>query len=139
MRIRDWSSDGCSSDLKVAEGQAVYWNAWGGDARVNAYIAWVGDQVKERYRITLHHVKLADTADAVSRVVAERAAGKEHGGSIDLIWINGENFAAMKAQELLYGPFTDVLPNFRLVDFDNKPTTLVDFTVPTDGIGRAHV
>ncbi|HEY9538778.1 MAG TPA: ABC transporter substrate-binding protein [Kiloniellaceae bacterium] len=119
--------------LKVAEGQAVYWNAWGGDARVNAYIAWVGDQVKERYRITLHHVKLADTADAVSRVVAERAAGKEHGGSIDLIWINGENFAAMKAQELLYGPFTDVLPNFRLVDFDNKPTTLVDFTVPTDG------
>src|SRR3546814_13191597 len=64
--------------LKVAEGQAVYWNAWGGDARVNAYIAWVGDQVKERYRITLHHVKLADTADAVSRVVAERAAGKEH-------------------------------------------------------------
>src|SRR3546814_1918310 len=120
MRISDWSSDVCSFDLaqaaekrawpeilKVAEGQAVYWNAWGGDARVNAYIAWVGDQVKERYRITLHHVKLADTADAVSRVVAERAAGKEHGGSIDLIWINGENFAAMKAQELLYGPFTD--------------------------------
>src|SRR3546814_12850101 len=71
--------------LKVAEGQAVYWNAWGGDARVNAYIAWVGDQVKERYRITLHHVKLADTADAVSRVVAERAAGTEHGGSIDLL------------------------------------------------------
>src|SRR3546814_15346273 len=46
--------------LKVAEGQAVYWNAWGGDARVNAYIAWVGDQVKERYRITLHPVKLAE-------------------------------------------------------------------------------
>src|SRR3546814_11050062 len=74
-----------------------------------------------------------DTEDAGYRDVAERAAGKEHGGSIDLIWINGENFAAMKAQELLYGPFTDVLPNFRLVDFDNKPTTLVDFTVPTDG------
>src|SRR3546814_12263054 len=77
---------GAPEVLKVAEGQAVYWNAGGGDARVNAYIAWVGDQVKERYRITLHHVKLADTADAVPRVVAERAAGKEHGGSIDLIW-----------------------------------------------------
>src|SRR3546814_3533254 len=50
--------------LKVVVGQAVYWNAWGGDARVNAYIASVGDQVKERYRITPHLVKLADNADA---------------------------------------------------------------------------
>src|SRR3546814_288666 len=39
----------------------------------------------------------------------------------------------MKAQQLLYGPFTKLLPNFRLVDFDDKPSTLVDFTVPTEG------
>jgi len=119
--------------VAAAEGQAVYWNAWGGDEKVNAYIAWVGDQVKERYDVTLNHVRLADTADAVSRVLAERAAGKDRGGSIDLIWINGENFAAMKEQGLLYGPFTEVLPNFRLVDFKDKPTTLIDFAVPTDG------
>ena len=119
--------------VKAADGQTVYWNAWGGDERVNAYIAWVGDQVREQYGITLNHVKLADTADAVSRVLAERAAGKNTGGSIDLIWLNGENFAAMKAQQLLYGPFTGLLPNFRLVDFDDKPTTLIDFTVATDG------
>ncbi len=119
--------------VEAAKGQTVYWNAWGGDERINAYIAWVGDQVKQRYGITLQQVKLADTADAVSRVLAERAAGKKEGGSVDLIWINGENFAAMKEQQLLYGPFTQVLPNFQLVDFDDKPTTLVDFTVPTDG------
>jgi putative thiamine transport system substrate-binding protein len=99
--------------VKAAEGQTVYWNAWGGDERINAYIAWVGDQVRTRYGVTLRHVKLADTADAVSRVLAERAAGKKEGGSIDLIWINGENFAAMKEKHLLYGPFTEVLPNFR--------------------------
>jgi putative thiamine transport system substrate-binding protein len=119
--------------VEAAKGQTVYWNAWGGDERINAYIAWVGDQVREEYGITLNHVKLADTADAVSRVLAERAAGKKEGGSVDLIWINGENFAAMKEQQLLYGPFTQVLPNFQLVDFEDKPTTLVDFTVPTDG------
>ena len=120
--------------VAAAKGQTVYWNAWGGDERINAYIGWVGDQVREEYGITLKQVKLADTADAVSRVLAERAAGKKEGGSVDLIWINGENFAAMKAQNLLYGPFTRALPNFRLVDFTNKPSTLVDFTVPTDGL-----
>jgi putative thiamine transport system substrate-binding protein len=56
--------------VQAAKGQTVYWNAWGGDEHVNAYIAWVGDQVREEYGITLNHVKLADTADAVSRVLA---------------------------------------------------------------------
>ncbi len=119
--------------LAEARGQAVYWNAWGGDEHINDYIAWVGDQVRARYGIELNHVKLTDTAEAVARVVAEKAAGREDGGSVDLIWINGENFAAMKANKLLFGPFVQELPNFRYVDTKGKPTTLVDFTVPTDG------
>jgi putative thiamine transport system substrate-binding protein len=40
----------------------------------------------------------------------------------------------MKQNELLFGPFTERLPNFELVDFADKPTTLIDFTVPTDGL-----
>ncbi|HIP78851.1 MAG TPA: ABC transporter substrate-binding protein [Kiloniellaceae bacterium] len=118
----------------AANGQTVYWNAWGGDGRINAYIAWIGERVWDDYGVMLRHVKLADTADAVSRVLAERAAGKTADGSIDLIWINGENFATMKDNALLYGPFTQALPNFQLVDFEDKPSTLVDFTVPTEGL-----
>ena len=116
-----------------AEGQEVFWNAWGGDERINAYIAWVGERVAADHGVTLRHVKLADTAEAVARVLAEKAAGKDEGGSIDLIWINGENFAAMKENGLLHGPITESLPNFALVDTAGKPTTLVDFTVPTEG------
>ena len=67
-------------------------------------------------------------------MVAEKAAGRTEGGSVDLIWLNGENFAAMKSQNLLYGPFVDRLPNFRYVDTVGKPTTLVDFTIPTEGL-----
>ena len=67
-------------------------------------------------------------------MVAEKAAGRTEGGSVDLIWLNGENFAAMKSQDLLFGPFVDRLPNFRYVDTVGKPTTLVDFTIPTDGL-----
>ncbi len=120
--------------VERARGQTAYWNAWGGDERINAYLAWVGGRVWDDYGITLRHVKLADTAEAVSRVLAEKAAGREQGGSIDLIWINGENFATMKKNGLLYGPFTEQLPNYRLVDFDAKPTTLIDFTVPVEGL-----
>ncbi len=28
--------------VERAAGQAVFWNAWGGDERINAYIAWIG-------------------------------------------------------------------------------------------------
>jgi putative thiamine transport system substrate-binding protein len=117
-----------------ARGQTVYWNAWGGDERINAYIAWAGERVAADYGVTVRQVKLADTADAVARVLAEKAAGRTADGSVDLIWINGENFAAMKANGLLFGPFAEDLPNFKLVDVAGKPTTLIDFTVPVDGL-----
>ena len=119
--------------LAAARGQTVYWNAWGGDEQINAYIAWVGEQVQARYGVALVHVKLTDTAEAVARIVAEKASGRTDGGSVDLVWINGENFAALKRQDLLYGPFAEALPGFRHVDTEGKPTTLVDFTLPTDG------
>ena len=126
-------ADAWDDTLAKARGQTVYWNAWGGDEQINAYIAWVGEQVAERYGVELVHVKLTDTAEAVGRVVAEKASGRNGDGSVDLIWINGENFAAMKRQDLLFGPFAESLPNFRLVDTAGKPTTLVDFTMPTEG------
>jgi putative thiamine transport system substrate-binding protein len=120
--------------LAEARGQTVYWHAWGGDPQINDYIEWIGAEVEARHGIELVHVKLTDTAEAVARVVAEKAAGRTEGGAVDLIWINGENFASMKAQDLLFGPFAQDLPNFRYVDTAGKPTTLVDFTVPTEGL-----
>ncbi|EWY38452.1 hypothetical protein N825_13265 [Skermanella stibiiresistens SB22] len=120
--------------LASARGDTVYWNAWAGDPRINDYIGWVAEQVRGRFGIDLRHVKVTDTSDVVSRVLAEKAAGKDQGGSVDLVWLNGENFAAMKENKLLYGPFVDRLPNAKLIDTVGKPTTLVDFTIPTDGM-----
>lgn len=119
--------------LANARGQVVHFNAWGGDQRINDYIAWAASEIRTRAGIEVRHVKLADTAEAVSRIVAEKAAGRQTGGSVDLIWINGENFAALKSQNLLFGPFVHLMPNFRKVDPEEKPTTILDFTIPTDG------
>jgi putative thiamine transport system substrate-binding protein len=115
-----------------AKGQTVYFNAWAGSPQANAYIAWVADEVNTRYGITLEHVKLTDTAEAVRRVRDEVKAGGQ--GSADLIWINGQNFHVMKEEQLLFGPFTEDLPNFALVDIDGKPTTIVDFAEGTEGL-----
>lgn len=120
--------------LEAARGQTVYWNAWGGDERNNAFIEWVADEVMTRHGVTIEHVKLSATSEAVSRVVAERAAGRDGGGTVDLIWLNGPNFLAMKEQGLLFGPFTQALPNYALVDEVSKPSNVVDFTIPVDGL-----
>jgi putative thiamine transport system substrate-binding protein len=119
--------------LEEARGQHVFFHAWGGDQRRNRYVEWAAGIVTERHGVTVTQVKLADTAEAVSRVVAERSAGRGIGGSVDLIWINGANFAAMKREGLLFGPWADRLPSWRYVDVEGKPTVLRDFTVPTEG------
>ena len=116
-----------------AKGQTAYFNAWAGDEKTNAFIAWAGDELKRRYDVSVQHVRLKDTAEAVQRVIAEKQAGRNQGGSVDLIWINGPNFLAMKEQKLLYGPFTQQLPNFALVDTARR-SNLIDFTVPVEGL-----
>ena len=119
--------------LEEARGQTVFWHAWGGDPKINDFIAHVGTEAEARHGVALEHVKLSATADAVTRVLAEKSAGQDAGGAVDLIWINGANFVSMKENDLLFGPFAEALPNWEHVDVDGKPAVLTDFTVPTDG------
>lgn len=118
---------------QAARGQTVYFNAWAGSERTNAYLQWAAGELAARHGIKLEHVKIADTAEAVKRIRAEKAAGKAD-GSIDMVWINGENFFTLKREGLLFGPFAEKLPNYALVDTQGKPTTRVDFSEPVDGM-----
>ena len=109
--------------VEQARGQTVYFNAWGGSENINAYIEWAGSRIMENYGVELVHVKLDDTANAVAKVVAEKAAGRNDAGTVDLIWINGENFASMKRQDLLLGgEWAQKLPNWQYVDIHSFPT-----------------
>lgn len=126
--LADWQDT-----LDAARGQTVYWNAWGGDARTNAFITWVGEETQRLYGVEVRQVKLADTAEAVSRVVSEKAAGRDSDGSVDMIWINGPNFLTMKEQGLLHGPFVADLPNARHLDLSDGSANALDFTVPVEG------
>ena len=116
-----------------SKGTVVHWGAWGGSKVVNSYIEWAATRVKDLYDIELRHIKLDDTADIVRTVWAQKAVGRTVDGSVDVIWINGENFMTMKEAGLLYGPFMDELPSAKLIDPLEKPGTVVDFGVPTEG------
>ena len=117
-----------------AKGQTVYFNAWGGSQQINDYISWAASEVKSRYGVTLKQVKVDDTANVVSRILAEKKAGRDQNGSVDMVWINGENFKSMKHNSLLYGPFTNNLPNYKYIDASEKPTTELDFGEPVNGL-----
>ncbi len=121
--------------LAEAKGETVYFDAWGGEPRINDYIAWAGKILAERYGVRVVHVKVSDTAEVVSRVLTEKAAGRDEGGAVDLVWINGENFAAMKREGLLLpAAWSTKLPNYSDVDVAGMPTVTRDFTVPVDGL-----
>lgn len=123
-----------SAIVEKAKGQTIYFNGWGGAEPINDYVAWAADQVKERYDIKVNHVKVTDIGEVVSRILAEKSGGRTDKGSVDLMWINGENFRAMKEQGLLASPYSEQLPNYQYVDTENKPTTLYDFTIPVDNM-----
>jgi putative spermidine/putrescine transport system substrate-binding protein len=124
--INEWDSV-----LAAANGQTVNWYIWGGSDSINAYVDnFYGRALKERYDITLNRVPLADTADAVNQVLSEKQAGTDP-GSVDLIWINGENFVTLKQADMLYKDWAQRIPNAKLVDWEN-PAINLDFGNPVD-------
>lgn len=127
VHANDWSQT-----LNEARGQTVFFNAWGGSEVINDYLQWARDHLQARYGIELRHVRVSDTSDVVARVLAEQAAGRAQGGSVDLVWINGDNFKAMQEQGLLLSPWTFHLPNYALLDHANKPTLSMDFSTPVN-------
>lgn len=118
--------------LEKASGQVVYFNAWGGSDRINEYLNWAAKRIKEDYNVTLEHVKIGDIAEVVGQLEAAKTVGRNADGNVDLMWVNGENFASMKRNELIWGPFADVLPNSEFVQ--NSDSIAYDFSVPVEGL-----
>ncbi len=123
---------GFSAIAKQAHGQTVRWWLYGGDDKVNAYVDDIVAPAARKLGVQIRRVPVTDTADALQRVVAERRAGKTSGGAVDLIWINGENFATGKQAGLWLRGWARGLPNARYLD-QSDPATSRDFQVPVDG------
>jgi len=117
----------------MARGGEVNWFLWGGSDNINQYVSeYIGGILKEEYDVKLNRVGLSDTVEAVNIVLGEKESGVLDKGSVDMIWVNGENFRTMKQGDLAFCGYLETLPNNELVDWDN-PSIANDFGVPVDG------
>ena len=121
-----------SAVLAGARGQTVRWWMYGGDQRINDYVDSRVAPAAARLGVRLVRVAITDTAAAVQRVIAQRQAGRTSGGAVDLIWINGENFAAGKQAGLWLKQWSTTLPNARYVDWGSAAIAR-DLQVPVVG------
>ncbi len=114
-----------------AKGQTIYYYAWGGSDVINGFInGYFKDYLAQKYGVTIKLVPVTDATTYVNKVLGEKQAGKNTGGSVDMVWTNGENFRTMKQGNLLFGPYQAKLPNIK---YYNEASTAYDFGFPVEG------
>ncbi len=116
--------------LDEADGQTVNWHMWSGSDDINAYVdGYVADRAAE-HGVTLNRVP-GDAPVIVQKVLGEKEAGKDDGGSVDMVWINGENFKTAKQADLLLCAWAEGLPNRQYVPETGAINN--DFGTPVEG------
>ena len=119
--------------VEEARGQKLYWYMWGGSDLINRYVnGYVAGRLANEYGIRLEMVPVTDATTFVNKVLGEKQAGRDSGGSVDVMWLNGENFRTMRAAELLFGPYADRLPNMQYID-ESDSSIANDFGYPVEG------
>ena len=118
--------------LEQTKGTTVNFYGWGGDELRNKWLDnVVAPVLKDKYDITLERVPM-DIDQILAKLAGEKQAGSEE-GSIDMIWINGENFYSAKENGLLFGPFADKLPNYQKYIDADADENQKDFGYPIEG------
>ncbi|MGX7108076.1 ABC transporter substrate-binding protein [Facklamia miroungae] len=118
--------------IELAKGSQVNFYGWGGDEKLNQWLDEVyGVKLKEKYDITLNRIPM-DIDQILSQLVSEKQA-KITESEIDMIWINGENFKSARENDLLFGPFTEKLPNYIKYIDRKELENIKDFGFPIEG------
>lgn len=118
--------------VKEAKGTEVTFYGWGGSQKTNEWIdGFLADTMKKKYNIKVDRVPM-NIEDILNKMLSEKQLNSE--GSIDVVWINGENFYTAKKNELLSESFTDKLPNFnKNIDTDSEEVKF-DFGYSVEGM-----
>ncbi len=118
--------------VAAAQGQTVKLWMYGGDTQGNAYIDDVLAPAAAAEGVTLERVPVTNTGDALNRVLSELQAGRTADGTVDLVWVNGDNFRTGKDAGVWLCGWTGMMPNMALTASDD-PLLTNDFGTPVDG------
>ncbi len=115
----------------AAKGETVNLWMYGGDLQGNSYVDNYLIPAAAKDGVTLKRVSVADTKDALNRILSEKQAGVTH-GSVDLVWVNGSNFGTGKQADAWKCNWTALLPNMKYTDA-HDPLLKDDFGTPVSG------
>ncbi|MDX5979847.1 ABC transporter substrate-binding protein [Exiguobacterium profundum] len=126
-------SDSFEKAATTAEGSTVNLYMWGGDEGINSYIDdYVAPRLEESYNIELNRVAM-DTAEFIRQLSLDNKADRQV-GTIDAVWINGDNFRNAKEAGLLRDGLIERVPNAELL---NETAQQSDAGTPTEDLELA--
>ncbi|MFY7868553.1 MAG: ABC transporter substrate-binding protein, partial [Exiguobacterium sp.] len=126
-------SDSFEKAATTAEGSTVNLYMWGGDEGINSYIDdYVAPRLEEVYNIELNRVAM-DTAEFIRQLSLDKKADRQV-GTIDAVWINGDNFRNAKEAGLLRDGLMERVPNAELL---NETAQQSDAGTPTEDLELA--
>lgn len=116
-----------------AKGSTVNFYGWGGNEVFNKWFDnYVIPNMKNKYNIEVKRVGM-DIDTIMNKLISENQVQNTN-GSVDVFWVNGENFKVAKDNGLLFGPFLDKIENYNnYVDKESKSIT-TDFGTSVDNM-----
>lgn len=129
-------------DVEKLRGTEVTFYGWGGSEKTNGWIdGYLSKVMMEKYGIKLKRVGMG-IDEILSQLIAEKEASSKK-GTIDVVWINGENFYTAKNKGLLYGRIDSFIPNYKKYIDSNNTENTEDFNTSVEGMeipyGRAQL
>lgn len=116
---------------KQAKGSSVNIYMYGGAEEINKYIDnIIAPALKKNNDITLNRVPLSNIKDIINKLIIEKQAEKKV-GTVDILWVNGENFKLLKDSNVLWGNFIQNLPN---ITYIKNSTLEKDFGEDINGL-----
>lgn len=130
MKISDKNYEQLVEDAK---GSYVNFYGYGGNEVMNKWFdTQIIPQMKEKYDINVKRVGM-NIDEILNNLLSDKQANNLK-GSMDVVWINGENFKTTKDSNLLLGEFTKKLPNYNEYVDTNSEDITTDFGTKVDNM-----
>ncbi|MGL5123357.1 MAG: ABC transporter substrate-binding protein [Fusobacteriaceae bacterium] len=97
---------------------------YGGSEEINNFMDnIITPELEKNHFIILNRIPILNIKDILNKLIVEKEAGKTK-GTVDILWVNGENFKVLKDSNVLWKNFIGELENIKYV---KKSTYQKDF------------